>query len=265
LTQPRGPVNAKEVDAATLDGRAGHGGLDGLTKPQVGIGDDELHPGQPTSPQRPQERGPEGAVLAVANPKAEDLAAAVAAHPGGDHHGLGDDPPVDPCLAIGRVDKDVGEGLAGQRPVPERAHFGVQVGADPADLALADAAVGTQGPDQVVDLAGGDPVQVGLHHHRKQRLVHPPAPLQQPGEERPRPQLRDPQLQIPSRGGCQPGPVPVALGQPLGCPLVWGGADHRGELRLDEGLVDGLGGLADPVVDVGDLECVQDLQQCRLV
>jgi hypothetical protein len=34
---------------------------------------------------------PEGGVLAVADPKAEDLAAAIAAHPGGDDHGLGDD------------------------------------------------------------------------------------------------------------------------------------------------------------------------------
>ena len=45
--------------------------------------------------------------------------------------------------------------------VPERADLGVQVGADPAGLALADAAVGTQRPDQVVDLAGRHPVCEG--------------------------------------------------------------------------------------------------------
>ena len=39
---------AEEVDPATLDGRAGHGGLDGLAQPEVGVGDDQLHPGQPT-------------------------------------------------------------------------------------------------------------------------------------------------------------------------------------------------------------------------
>jgi ClpP class serine protease len=43
------------------------------------------------------------------------------------------------------------------------------------------------------------------------------------------------------------------------------GTDHLGELGLDQGLVDGLGGLADAVIDLRDLECVQDLQQCRLV
>jgi hypothetical protein len=39
----------------------------------------------------------------------------------------------------------------------------------------------------------------------------------------------------------------------------WGGADHRGELGLDQGLVDRLGRLADAVIDLRDLECVQDL------
>jgi ClpP class serine protease len=43
------------------------------------------------------------------------------------------------------------------------------------------------------------------------------------------------------------------------------GADHAGELGLDERLVDRLGGLADAVVDLRGLECIQDLQQCRLV
>jgi len=51
--------------------------------------------------------------------------------------------------------------------------------------------------DQVVDLASADPVQVGHHYRREQRLIDPAAPLQQRGEERPCAQLRDPQLQIP--------------------------------------------------------------------
>ena len=43
------------------------------------------------------------------------------------------------------------------------------------------------------------------------------------------------------------------------------GADHGGELSLNEGLVDRLGGLTDPVIDLRGRECVQDLQQCRLI
>jgi hypoxanthine phosphoribosyltransferase len=35
--------------------------------------------------------------------------------------------------------------------------------------------------------------------------------------------------------------------------------------EFDERLVNGLGGLADAIVDLRALECVQDLQQCRLV
>jgi hypothetical protein len=59
--------------------------------------------------------------------------------------------------------------------------------------------------------------------------------------------------------------VPVALGQPIGRPLVWSGADHRGELGLDQGLVDRLSSLADAVIHLRSLECVQDFDECRLV
>jgi hypothetical protein len=76
-----------------------------------------------------------------------------------------------------------GNASVGQRPVPERGDFLVEVSADPADLALADARVGAQGLDQVVDLAGAHAVQVGLHDHREQRLVDPATPLQQRREE----------------------------------------------------------------------------------
>jgi len=149
----------------------------------MGIGDHQLHPGQPTRLQAGQKCRPEGPVLAVANREPEHLAATVPAHPGGHDHRLGDDAAVDPSLAVGGIDEHIGKDLAGQGAIPERRDLLVQVGADPRDFALADAAVGTQRPDQVVDLAGGDPVQVGLHHHREQRLIDPAAPLQQAGEK----------------------------------------------------------------------------------
>ena len=119
----------------------------------MGIGDDQLHPGQPTGLQAAQELGPEGAVLGVADGEAEDLAAAVTAHPGGDHHGLGGHPAIGSGLAVGGVHDHIREHLTGQRPIPEDGHLAVEVGADAADLALADAAVSPQGADQVVDLA----------------------------------------------------------------------------------------------------------------
>ena len=47
--------------------------------------------------------------------------------------------------------------------------------------------------------------------------------------------------------------------------FVQGGADRVGELGFDQRLVDRLGGLTDAVTDIGDLECVQDLEQGRLI
>jgi hypothetical protein len=93
----------------------------------VGVGDDQLGAGQAAGLQRAQERRPERSVLAVADRAAEHLAVAVGGHPGGDDHGLGDDSPVDPGLAVRGVEKDVGVGRLGQRAVAERADFLVEV------------------------------------------------------------------------------------------------------------------------------------------
>lgn len=47
----------------------------------------------------------------------------------------------------------------------------------PRHLAFGDPGVGAQRLDQTVDLAGGHVLQIGLHHHREQALIHPAAPL----------------------------------------------------------------------------------------
>jgi hypothetical protein len=57
--------------------------------------------------------------------------------------------------------------------------------------------------------------------------------------------------------------VAVALGQPSLGALMRSGTDHGRELSLDERLVDRLGGLTDPIIDLRGLQCVQDLQQGR--
>jgi hypothetical protein len=94
-------------------------------RPRWASGDDQLHPAKPTRLQAAEELGPEGTVLAVADREAEDLAAAVTAHPGGHDHRLGDHPAVDPCLAVGRVHEHVREDLAGQGAIPERRDLSV--------------------------------------------------------------------------------------------------------------------------------------------
>jgi hypothetical protein len=238
---------------------------DRVLEPGVGVGDDQLHPGKAAGLQRAQERGPERAVLTVADLKAQHLPVPVGGDASGHDDGLGDHPVADPRLAVGGVQEHIREPLGGQAAILERGHFSVEVSADPADLALGDPAVGAQGLDQVVDLAGGGAVQIRLHDHREQRLVHPAAPLQQRREERPAAQLGDPQFQVPGGAGQHPRPVTVAVGSAGTGPLVWQRADHRAELGLDQGLVDRFGGLPDPVIDLSGLECLQDFQQCRLV
>jgi hypothetical protein len=142
---------------AALPSRADQHRLDGGLETGVRVGDDQLGAAQPAGLEGAQERGPEGAVLAVADRAAEHLPVPVGGHAGGDDDGLGDHPPVDPGLAVGRVEKHVGERGLGQRAVAEGGHFLVEVGADPGDLGLGDAGVRAQRADQIVDLAGGTP------------------------------------------------------------------------------------------------------------
>ena len=47
--------------------------------------------------------------------------------------------------------------------------------------------------------------------------------------------------------------------------LVQGGADRIGELGLDQRLIHRLRGVADTIADIGDLECVKNVEQGRLV
>jgi hypothetical protein len=106
---------------------------------------------------------------------------------------------------------------------------------------------------QVIDLSGRDAVQVGLHDYREQRLIHATAAFEQRGIERAGAQFRDAQLQVPGCGRERAGAVAVAqVGAMLGA-FVQGGADGVGELGLDQGLVDGFGGLADTIADIGGL------------
>jgi hypothetical protein len=54
---------------------------------------------------------------------------AVDAGAGGDHHGLGHHPPVDPGRAVGGVHEHGRDGALGQAAVAEHANLHVQVGA----------------------------------------------------------------------------------------------------------------------------------------
>jgi hypothetical protein len=118
--------------------------------------------------------------------------------------------------------------------------------------------------DQVVDLAGGDAVHVGLHHHRVQGPVDPPAPLQQRREEAALAQLRDRQLDVPRRGRDQLRAMPVALRRASLGALMRAGADDRGRFRFDQLLQDPLQRGADRVGHLPGLERGEQFGQVRL-
>ena len=196
----------------------------------------------------------------IADLEAEDLTPAVGGDAGGDHHRLGDHPAVDPGLAVGGVEEHIGVGDLGQRPVPERADLLIEVRTDPGDLGLGDPGVRTQRLDEVIDLPRRNPVQVGLHDHREQRLVDPSATFEQAGEERPGAQLGDPQLQVTRGRGQRPRPGSVALRSAPLAAFPGASADHSGELGVDQRLVDRLSRSADPVLHTSSLHGFKHLK-----
>ncbi len=94
----------------------------------------------------------------------------------------------------------------------ERADGLIQPSTDPCCLRRGVPRVDTQRGDQVVDGAGRHPGDVGLDHHRRQRLVDPPAGLEDAREERTLARLRDAQLDVTGLGRHQTWPGAVAFG-----------------------------------------------------
>ena len=256
---------AHEMNPATLPRRALERDLDRGDQPGVRVGDHQPNPAEAARLQRPEERRPERLGLRVADVEAEDLAGAVSGDADRDDDRLGDDLPPDSGLAVGRVDEHIRVGLLPERALPECGDVLVEVLADAGHLRLGDPGVRAEGLDEVIDLTGGHAVNVGLHHDREQGLIDPATPLQQRREERPRPQLRDPQIQIPGRGGQRPRTRPVAdCDTALGA-LIRSSADERGRFRVDQFLVELLRREPDPVADIGGLQFPEKLEEGRLV
>jgi hypothetical protein len=228
------------------------------------MGDHELHASQPAGSEVLQERGPEGAVLAVTDVDPEHFSVPGRGHAGGDHHGPRDDAAADAALEVGGVEEHIDEPGVVQRPVAERLQVPVELGADAADLALADAGRDTERLHEVVDLAGADAVHVGLHHHREQRPVDAAAALEQRREEAALTELGDLQLHVPSRRGQQPRAAPVPLVRATLGPLERRRADERGRLRLDQLLEDPLQRRTDGVGHLAGLERGEQFGQVRL-
>ncbi len=203
--------------------------------------------------------------LRVADLDAEHLSAPVLGHAGGDDHGLGGHLVVLTDVQVGGVEPDVGELGVVQPSLLEGRHHLVQALADAADLGFGDPGLGPQGPHQLVDGSGGDPVDVGLHDHGVEGLVDAPAGLQDRGEEAAFSELGDGELDVAGLGGEHPGAVPVALvGAPV-APLVAIGTDRGGQLGFDQLLADEADCLLDQVEAVSGTERFEQVGQGRLV
>ena len=172
---------------------------------------------------------------------------------------------VDAGLAVGRVEEHVRVRRLRQGTVAERRDLLVEVLADPRHLRLGDPGVRAESLHQVIDLPGAHAMQVCLHDHREQRLVDPAPALQQAREERSRPQLRDPQLQISGRRGQQSLSGPVSDRRAALGAFQEAGTDHALGLRIDQRLIHALRGHPHALIHAGGLQRLQQFQQGRLV
>src|SRR3954452_20454284 len=194
-----------------------------------------------------------------------DLAAAVGGDPGRDHDGHRHDLGGGVAdVEVGGVEVDIRERGVVQPPLAEGGEDLVEAGADPGRLRLGEAGVDAQRGDQVVDRAGRHAADVGLHHHRIQGLVDAAAGFEDDREERPLPQLRDPQLDVTGLGGQQPVTCAVTLGHPGTGAFVLRGADQLGRLGFDQLLHDHPNRLADQIDAPPGAECVKELGHGRL-
>ncbi len=122
-----------------------------------------------------------------------------------------------------------------------------------------------KGGHQVVDLAGGHPVHVGLHDHRPQGPVYAPAWLQQGGEERAGPQLGDAQVDVAGLGGHEASAPTVAVGGAGLGSLIAACADGLVSLGFDQGLQHQAHGLSQHVEVPAGAQGVEQVGQGRLV
>ena len=167
-------------------------------------------------------------------------------------------------MEVGGVEVDVGELDVVQAAGAERPDDLVEPAADAGHLGLLDPRRAPEGVDQVVHGAGRHAVDVGLHHHRVQRLVDPSARLQDGREEAALAQLGDAQLDVTGLGGQQPRSSTVAFSDPGIGAFVAGGADLFGRFDLDQLLQHQLHGVADQIDAFTGTERVQELGHDRL-
>jgi hypothetical protein len=227
---------AHEVRPAALPGRAGQRRRDRVDEAGVRVRADQADTAEAAGDERAQEGEPGRAVLARDDVEAERLAQAVAVDADRVH-----DADVDRAAALAalhdeRVEGDVRVRGAVERPAAEVLDDLIEALRQPRDLALRhplDAELGYH----LLDTASRDAGQIGVGDHRHERLLGPPARLQQPVREvAALAQLRDREL---DRADAR---VPVALAiaiaavDPLGAALAIGRTAERVDLSAHQRL-----------------------------
>ncbi len=205
---------AGEVHPAPLPPGAEQLLVDGPHEARVVVGHDEPHPVEPALHERPDEARP-GGPLVVAGAELEPEHAALPRREHADRHERrhGHDPAGVADLRVRRVGEQVRAGGVRERARAERLDLVVERGADPARLAPRERR-DPERLDEVLDPAGGDPLDVRLGHDREERPLGAPARLQQAREARAVAHPRHRQADRADPRVPAPLPVPVAVGQP---------------------------------------------------
>jgi hypothetical protein len=157
------------------------------------VGDHQLDAAQAPARELAQECEPEGLGLRGTDLEAEHLAPAVGVDGDRHDHGNRDDAALLAHLHVGDVEPEIWP-VALQRSSQEGLHVVVDLAAQPADLALRDAAHAER-LDQVVDQACRDALHLSLLDYRRDRLPGQAARLKKAGEVTALAQLRDPQFE----------------------------------------------------------------------
>jgi hypothetical protein len=157
-------------------------------------------------------------ILALSGLGSQDRALALVVDPDRDHRGDRGDPAGLTDLVERRIQPHVGV-LTVDRTGQEGPHLLVEDLADARDLAPGDP-IDPERLHQIIDLAGGHPLHVGLHHDGVKRLLGTSARFQQRREVGAGRDLRDLELDRADPGVPGPGAIAVAIGNSFGAPFV---------------------------------------------
>ena len=192
----------------------------GAFKPSWASEMTNLTPPRATERQGAQEVPPERIRFAWTDSQTKHLTHAIGVYGDGNYYGLRHDPAGLPRLHVGRIDPQV-RPVAAERPIKERVDALVDLGAQPADLALRDPGH-PDCLDQLVDRTGRDALDIYPLDDGGEGLLGRSARLEERREVAGGAQLRDLDVDRAGAALSEAFPVAVAAALPLGGALAVG-------------------------------------------